>query len=92
MLAGTTRRSIAFSVSFIFIAPPSADTLRTRLVGRGTDAKEQIDRRLQVAEEELAAQPEFPVVVVNDRREDAIEELTRVVREGIDEARETAPA
>ncbi len=32
----------------IFIAPPSAETLRTRLVGRGTDAKEQIDRRLAV--------------------------------------------
>jgi guanylate kinase len=75
----------------IFIAPPSPETLRTRLVGRGTDAKEQIDRRLAVAEEELAAQPEFPVVVVNDRLEDAIAELTRVVREGIDEARQAAP-
>lgn len=72
----------------IFIAPPSAETLRTRLVGRGTDAPDQIDRRLQVAEEELAAQPEFPQVVVNDRLEDAIEQLTAVVREGIDEARE----
>ncbi|MDQ8043817.1 MAG: guanylate kinase [Solirubrobacteraceae bacterium] len=71
----------------IFIAPPSADTLRTRLVGRGTDAKEQIDRRLAVAEDELAAQPEFPVVVVNDRLEEAIDELTRVVATGIDEAR-----
>jgi len=70
----------------IFIAPPSPETLRTRLVGRGTDAKEQIDRRLQVAEDELAAQPEFPVVVVNDRLEEAIEELTRVVREGIADA------
>ncbi len=76
----------------IFIAPPSPETLRTRLVGRGTDAKEQIDRRLAVAEEELAAQPEFPVVVVNDRLEDAISELTRVVREGIDEARQASPA
>lgn len=78
----------------IFIAPPSAETLRTRLVGRGTDAMEQIDRRLQVAEEELAAQPEFPVVVINDRLEDAIEQLTHVVRTGIDEARagSTLPA
>lgn len=71
----------------IFIAPPSPETLRTRLVGRGTDAPEQISRRLGVAEEELAAQPEFPVVVVNDRLEDAIEELTQVVRGGIDEGR-----
>ncbi len=71
----------------IFIAPPSAETLRTRLVGRGTDDSEQIDRRLAVAESELAAQPEFPVVVVNDRLDDAIDELTAVVREGIDAAR-----
>ena len=69
----------------IFIAPPSPEELRTRLVGRGTDPVEQIDRRLQVAEDELAAQPEFPVVVVNDRLTDAIEELTEVVRRGIDE-------
>ena len=47
---------------------------------------------LAVAEEELAAQPEFPVVVVNDRLEEAIDELTRVVREGIDEARDASPA
>lgn len=44
----------------IFIAPPSAETLRTRLVGRGTDAKEQIDRRLGVAEQELAASRNSP--------------------------------
>ena len=71
----------------IFVAPPSAETLRTRLVGRGTDDPEQISRRLAVAEDELAAKPEFPVVVVNDRLEDAIAELTRVVRQGIDEGR-----
>ena len=69
----------------IFIAPPSPEELRTRLVGRGTDPVEQIDRRLQVAEDELAAQPEFPVVVINDRLTDAIEELTSVVQRGIDE-------
>ena len=71
----------------IFIAPPSPETLRTRLVGRGTDDAEQIARRLAVAERELAAQPEFPVVVVNDRLDDAIDELTSVVRDGIDEGR-----
>jgi len=67
----------------IFIAPPSAATLRTRLIGRGTDDREAIERRLQVADEELAAQSEFEHVVVNDRLEDAIEELTGVVRAAI---------
>ncbi len=64
----------------IFIAPPSPDVLRNRLVGRGTDSEEEIERRLGVAEEELAAQSEFPHVVRNDRLEDAIAELERIVR------------
>ena len=60
----------------VFIAPPSLEALRTRLIGRGTDDAEEVERRLQVAEQELAAQPEFGYVVVNDRLEDALEQLT----------------
>src|SRR4051794_12512618 len=51
----------------IFIAPPSEDTLRTRLIGRGTDDLDQIERRLAVARAELAASDEFTHVVHNDR-------------------------
>jgi guanylate kinase len=64
----------------IFIAPPSGDALRTRLIGRGTDDPEQIDARLSTAREELAAQREFPHVVVNDRLEDSVAALEEVVR------------
>jgi guanylate kinase len=64
----------------VFIAPPSRETLRTRLVGRGTDTPDQVRRRLETADAELAAQPECRHVVVNDRLEDAIEELVAVVQ------------
>ena len=64
----------------IFIAPPSAESLRDRLVGRGTDSSQEMERRLRVAEEELAAANEFQHVVVNDRLEDAVDELVRIVR------------
>ena len=64
----------------VFIAPPSRETLRTRLVGRGTDTPSQVQRRLETADAELATQPEFPHVVVNDRLEDAVEELVGVVQ------------
>jgi guanylate kinase len=64
----------------VFIAPPSKEALRARLVGRGTDDPEQIARRLETAERELAAQDEFTHVVVNDRLEDAVSELERIVR------------
>ena len=64
----------------VFIAPPSLDALRARLVGRGTDTAEQVEARLRTAERELAAQDEFPHVVVNDRLEDAVEQLVAIVR------------
>jgi guanylate kinase len=64
----------------IFIAPPSAEALRDRLVGRGTDEGAEVERRLKVAEEELEARDEFEHVVVNDRLEDSLAELVRVVR------------
>jgi guanylate kinase len=65
----------------VFIAPPSVEALRARLVGRGTDAPEQVEKRLRTAVGELAAQDEFARVVVNDRLEHAVAELVSVVRE-----------
>src|SRR5256885_3398642 len=63
----------------VFIAPPSLEALRTRLIGRGTDDQEEVERRLRVAEGELAARSEFSHVLVNDRLEDAIAQLTAIV-------------
>ncbi len=63
----------------VFIAPPSLDALRTRLIGRGTDDAHEVERRLRVAEQELAAQPEFTHVVVNDRLDEALDRLASVV-------------
>ena len=50
----------------VFIAPPDPAVLRERLLSRGTDSAEAIDARLEVAEQELAAQDEFAHRVVND--------------------------
>jgi guanylate kinase len=63
----------------VFIAPPSLEVLRARLEGRGTDDPQEVQRRLRVAEQELLARDEFGHVVVNDRLEDALEQLTEVV-------------
>jgi guanylate kinase len=67
----------------IFIAPPSEDALRARLVGRGTDDVEEVERRLDVARTELAAKDEFAHVVCNDRLEDAVSALEQVVRRAL---------
>jgi len=63
----------------IFIAPPSEETLRTRLIGRGTDPPEQVKARLEVAKAELAASDEFAHVVHNDRLDDAADQLQKIV-------------
>jgi guanylate kinase len=63
----------------VFIAPPSEEALRTRLVGRGSDDPEQIERRLAVAQEEMAARDEFDHVVVNDDLDAAVQELSELV-------------
>jgi guanylate kinase len=63
----------------VFIAPPSREALRERLIGRGSDSPEQIERRLEVAEEELAAEDEFDTVIVNDDLSRAVQELSDLV-------------
>ena len=65
----------------VFIAPPTANALRDRLEGRGTDDPDAISERLRTAEIELDAQQEFKYVVVNDELERAAAELERIVRE-----------
>jgi guanylate kinase len=62
----------------VFIAPPSLEALRARLEARGADSPRQIGDRMAVAPEEIAAQAEFAHVVVNDRLEDALDELVRL--------------
>lgn len=64
----------------VFIAPPDPTVLRQRLLGRGTDSPGAIDSRLEVAEQELAAQDEFRHRVVNDDRDRAAAELEEIVR------------
>lgn len=65
----------------VFIVPPSEAALRERLVGRGTDGADEIERRLAVADRELSALHEFDHQIVNDRQEDAVDALERLVRD-----------
>jgi guanylate kinase len=64
---------------FCFLAPPSWDELVRRLVGRGTETVEERDRRLATARLEMAAEPEFDVVIVNHEIHAAAEELVTLM-------------
>jgi guanylate kinase len=59
----------------VFLAPPSVEELHRRLIGRGTEDPETLKRRLAHADEELAAEREFDVTIVNDFVERAADEL-----------------
>lgn len=59
----------------VFLAPPSWDELVRRLAGRGTEPPEVIERRLDAAKTELAAEPEFDETLVNTSVEDVAREL-----------------
>ena len=50
----------------IFILPPSMEELRSRLVGRGTDSPEAVEKRLENAEGEIARAGEYMFRVTND--------------------------
>ena len=63
----------------IFVAPPSVEELRRRLVGRATDSPEKIEERLAKAAEELTYKPQFDVVIVNDDLQKAEQQLDNVV-------------
>lgn len=63
----------------VFLAPPTWDELERRLARRGTESEAAVAARLELARGELAAEPEFDVVVVNDDLERATDEVVRLV-------------
>ncbi|MEU5611036.1 guanylate kinase [Streptomyces sparsogenes] len=64
----------------VFLAPPSWEELVRRLTGRGTEPPEVIERRLEAATTELAAEPEFDVTLVNTSVEGVAQELLTLMR------------
>jgi guanylate kinase len=76
--ARQVRRSMPEAL-FVFLKPPSWEELVRRLVGRGTEDEEERARRLQTALEEMAAEPEFDVAVVNHEIHAAAEELVALM-------------
>jgi guanylate kinase len=66
----------------IFIQPPSIESLRRRLVGRGTETPESLEVRMKNAEIEMAAAPEYDHVVVNEdgRLEETVRTVAEIIR------------
>ena len=64
----------------VFVAPPSMDTLKKRLVGRGTETEEAVERRTREAFAEMKLLPEYDYAVVNDVLETAVNEVETIIK------------
>ncbi len=63
---------------YIFILPPSFDTLRTRLQNRAGDSPDEIQRRLHKAKEEVWSYREYYYIVRNDDLKQSLKELESI--------------
>ncbi|WP_297485136.1 guanylate kinase [Ferrovum sp.] len=64
----------------IFILPPSLETLRHRLQGRGKDDPETIEKRLSLAQDDLSHENEFEYAIINADFDEALRDLAAVLR------------
>ena len=63
----------------IFIAPPSIPILRERLIGRGTEDRETIEKRLLRAKEEAKDIKEYEYVVINDNLDTCVQQVHQII-------------
>ena len=75
------KRIFGDSARSIFIMPPSVEVLRERLIGRGTDSMETIEKRVAKADFEISKAGEFDNVVVNDVLEEAIAKTRDIIND-----------
>lgn len=65
---------------YVYVLPPSLDELKKRIIGRGTDSMESIERRLSCAKSEIAcADKQYNYLVLNDEVELAVERIEAII-------------
>ncbi len=64
----------------LFVTPPSAEELKNRLVGRGTETMDVVMSRLNRANEEAEGIEQYDYLVINDVLEDAVEEIHQIIQ------------
>ena len=67
------------TASLLFVMPPSAEELRKRLTGRGTETQEIIDQRMHRAIEEAQGIEQYDYIVINDQLEECVKELHALI-------------
>ena len=79
-IQGALKVKKAFSDTLLlFVVPPSAEELKHRLVGRGTESMEVIESRLKRAVEESDGMEQYDYLIVNDDLEICVEEMHQII-------------
>lgn len=65
---------------FIFLTPPDIQELERRLIGRGTDAKDVISKRIEMAREELDLMSNYDYAVTNDDVDTAVQKIKAIIQ------------
>lgn len=66
----------------VMIAPPDMQALCDRLHGRGSEDEAEIAKRMERADFELAKSPLYDYTVINDKLDDAVEQVVRILEQG----------
>ena len=64
----------------LFVTPPSAQELRSRLVGRGTETMDVIEYRMSRAKEEAEGMEKYDYLIINDDLMECVEEMHRIIQ------------
>ena len=63
----------------VFILPPSIEDLKVRLINRGTDSQEVINKRLERTNKEMKFKDKFDTFMINDNLSSAVEKLNKII-------------
>ena len=63
----------------LFVMPPSAEELKRRLMGRGTESEEVILQRLERASEEAEGIEQYEYLIINDKLEECVEQMHAII-------------
>lgn len=80
MQGGTQIKEKFPEAVLLFIMPPSADELRRRLIGRGTETPDVIEARLKRAKEEAHWMDEYDYLLINENVDDCVEQLHNIIQ------------
>ncbi len=64
----------------LFVTPPSAEILKARLVGRGTETMDVVEMRMRRAAEEAAGLASYDYILINDELQTCVEQMHNIIQ------------